>query len=565
MKRNPSFAIVKIPEGANVGQFYQLLIESGFSEVAFVNEVRDNVFVPNLDLNEALHRQPLTIKTGDIEERNGNCSVNGGSIGSVEQHSPESVTEKSSGGTGTIAAAMSSISEAAVPLTSSTPNTTNGGTPTVPSPYPFVARPRGSRSAGTVEDSSIYTACNLCQNKIMSSRLSNLTNHVRRHASLKQYQCRHCVYSHNEISKVRLHMQNNHRDYTSQPIDQISPEMQLQWNSLMEQCFPEHAKRLGQNRGTSPEPDSPGSVMKTVSADQQYRCVECSELVKGSKLLEHLKDAHHKECAGYNCPECEYESSNEWKVRLHIVKHHADRAAEVSPSLLPAGHNYAIFVHRFFPDVPGSDEDDFGKGIVELCDSSGRSDGEASKSSSDAMQMVKCELCDKMVASNQPLSNLMNHAKRHYIVKQFRCPECSHSCVENASMRTHIAIKHPGTNAEPLDIYDEDLQSAWIDVLKQCFPSLSDRIDNYQFRYRESSAAPIKSSKEPPTTVADALDSGSLKRQLSPELTASDDDSLSLPVPDSKSSKESSRGSPTPERPRSKRIRQRKELATKAY
>lgn len=42
--------------------------------------------------------------------------------------------------------------------------------------------------------------------------------------------------------QVRLHMQNNHRDYTSQPVDQISPEMQLQWNALMEQCFPEHAK-----------------------------------------------------------------------------------------------------------------------------------------------------------------------------------------------------------------------------------------------------------------------------------------------------------------------------------
>ena len=34
-------------------------------------------------------------------------------------------------------------------------------------------------------------------------RLSNLTNHVRRHAKLKQFQCVHCNYEHNEIFKVR--------------------------------------------------------------------------------------------------------------------------------------------------------------------------------------------------------------------------------------------------------------------------------------------------------------------------------------------------------------------------
>lgn len=80
--------------------------------------------------------------------------------------------------------------------------TTNSST-TIPSPIPFVARPRGSR-ATTSNDPTLYAICQLCQNKIMSSRLSNLTNHVRRHASLKQFQCVYCIYTHNEMAKVRF-------------------------------------------------------------------------------------------------------------------------------------------------------------------------------------------------------------------------------------------------------------------------------------------------------------------------------------------------------------------------
>jgi hypothetical protein len=44
--------------------------------------------------------------------------------------------------------------------------------------------------------------CQLCNNSIMATRLSNLTNHVRRHATLKQFQCRRCDYMHNEMAKV---------------------------------------------------------------------------------------------------------------------------------------------------------------------------------------------------------------------------------------------------------------------------------------------------------------------------------------------------------------------------
>jgi len=49
-----------------------------------------------------------------------------------------------------------------------------------------------------------YSKCQICKNKIMSTRLSNLINHVKRHAVLKQYQCPHCQYGHNEQAKVGL-------------------------------------------------------------------------------------------------------------------------------------------------------------------------------------------------------------------------------------------------------------------------------------------------------------------------------------------------------------------------
>lgn len=37
-------------------------------------------------------------------------------------------------------------------------------------------------------------------------------------------------------------MQHNHKDHHSQPLDALTPEMQNQWELLMEQCFPGYSK-----------------------------------------------------------------------------------------------------------------------------------------------------------------------------------------------------------------------------------------------------------------------------------------------------------------------------------
>ena len=161
-------------------------------------------------------------------------------------------TDSETGLTASVIAALNSLSSLAQGCLlkeevdgehrASSSSTTSPETQTaIPSPIPFVARPRGSRMQNS-DDPTVYASCKLCSNKIMSSRLSNLTNHVRRHAALKQYQCCHCGYSHNEMAKVRLHMQHNHSDFESSPVDGMCKEMQQQWANLMEQCFPGHAK-----------------------------------------------------------------------------------------------------------------------------------------------------------------------------------------------------------------------------------------------------------------------------------------------------------------------------------
>lgn len=97
----------------------------------------------------------------------------------------------------------------------------HNGSPSSTSATNTQLRQRGSRAQ--TDDPSVYAHCRLCQNKIMASRLSNLTNHVRRHASLKQFQCNeftlsfllrsdvcsffslagnYCDYTHNEMAKV---------------------------------------------------------------------------------------------------------------------------------------------------------------------------------------------------------------------------------------------------------------------------------------------------------------------------------------------------------------------------
>lgn len=456
----PNFAIVRIPEGGDIIKLFSLLLNNGFPEVSFVNEIRENAFLPAV--GSTLAMRELNEFVSGAQERD--AQEESGLIIVDDNCSPLSPAPSSS-----------------TPVNATTPN------PAIPSPIPFVARPRGSR-ATTSDDPALYAICQLCQNKIMSSRLSNLTNHVRRHASLKQFQCVYCIYTHNEMAKVRLHMQHNHKDHLSQPLDALTPEMQSQWDSLMEQCFPGYSKANSENSNS-------GELEVACRKEEitLFACIECGQRVASNVLTEHLDKNHRNDCVPYSCEDCGYRNADQWKVRLHITLKHSEKAAEVNVEVLEAGSNLEVFLHKYFPEVPADEEEtrmllqfqnlapkeEPRSSSPAVCDNS-----RAQSTESDiANGQIRCELCQKQMPNNRSLSSLMNHAKRHYHLKQYQCSECVYTSSEAAHVRTHMAIKHPQVGAKPIDNNSETLQSAWIEVMRKCFPVLVTRIDQFRFKH----------------------------------------------------------------------------------
>ncbi|CAB3404603.1 unnamed protein product [Caenorhabditis bovis] len=223
--------------------------------------------------------------------------------------------------------------------------------------------------------------CKLCESRIMATRYSNLSNHVRRHATLKQYQCPLCPYQNNEQAKVRLHMQNQHMDTTATIIDKFSAEMQEMWERLMDECFPNHqeilqtAKETRRHNETSRE----ASMQPEMSVDMDaanmtyttrevciYRCIECSavvpcmsgqEVVKNNPLEAHLRADHSNDCYPYMCDECGYQNAEQWKIRWHISLRHTNNAAEctVSQSKSPM---CSLFIKKYFTEADSTIPDD---------------------------------------------------------------------------------------------------------------------------------------------------------------------------------------------------------------
>lgn len=43
-----------------------------------------------------------------------------------------------------------------------------------------------------------------------------------------------------------------------------------------------------------------------------------------------------------------------WKVRLHITLKHSEIAADVNVEVLEPGSSLVMFLHKYFPDTPGT-------------------------------------------------------------------------------------------------------------------------------------------------------------------------------------------------------------------
>uniref|UniRef100_A0A1I7ZWU8 C2H2-type domain-containing protein n=1 Tax=Steinernema glaseri TaxID=37863 RepID=A0A1I7ZWU8_9BILA len=124
---------------------------------------------------------------------------------------------------------------------------------------------------------------------------------------------------------------------------------------------------------------------------------------------------------------------------------------------------------------------------------------------------VRCETCGKYLCKTKPLSSLINHAKRHYIDKQFNCTECAYGSSEAAHVRNHMRLRHSVVDKDPEDLRDLRLQQAWMSIATKCFPSMTENLSRFRFkRFRKrrrsvpASASTSRASLEQPSSSTSA-------------------------------------------------------------
>ncbi|GMR55740.1 hypothetical protein PMAYCL1PPCAC_25935, partial [Pristionchus mayeri] len=381
-----------------------------------------------------------------------------------------------------------------------------------------------SRSDG-VDNEDVYVKCRLCENRIMNTRLSNLTNHVRRHAKLKQFQCAHCSYEHNEIFKVRTHMSRAHGDTASAPLDRRSPEMERQWEALMHACFPRNPLLHPQNglggkdhlihssasfshpssssNGESSSSSaatshlfsgrasySPGSNTVASKAAQQaargryspaftasppgtYTCSSCKEPIPEDSLQSHMREAHSDLLPlmhFYICRECGYKSSHKDRVRLHGVNTHD----VVDIMQIPVETRPSLALQKLFPEkrVVTNEECESATvgGAQQLQHDHHRVDDEEDeKEALTTTQKFMCRMCQRTLNS---ANGAVIHAKKHYPTRQFHCTLCLYQAVDEAKVRAHLLTKHMSVDL-PINVVDPPMQRGWLDTMESCFPELA--------------------------------------------------------------------------------------------
>ncbi|CAJ0581528.1 unnamed protein product, partial [Mesorhabditis spiculigera] len=326
--------------------------------------------------------------------------------------------------------------------------------------------------------------CALCDNMIMATRLSNLTNHVRRHAFLKQYSCIYCEYNHNEMAKVRLHMLHNHKDGDNAPLDNLTPEMQVQWDMLMSQCFP----------GFDPK-----SLKGARSEVALQTCIECGEQVKDKHLEVHIQAKHPGDCHPFCCKSCGYENADEWKVRLHIIVRHAEEAAGTYPQPLPPDSRWGLYKKKFFPSLPGADEEEeeLFTQLKEISRKDGKELGKGDK--------TKCQTCHKQIDfPNRSLNALLMHAKSHCPTKPYACSSCGFSSFVVAPIKAHIASAHH--DEDKVEVYEtelDELHEAWSETMLECYPRMEKQIKAYRLKGFKNGSTQLKGDDdEPPLKIS---------------------------------------------------------------
>ncbi|KAK5972064.1 hypothetical protein GCK32_010621, partial [Trichostrongylus colubriformis] len=87
-------------------------------------------------------------------------------------------------------------------------------------------------------------------------------------------------------------------------------------------------------------------------------------------------------------------------------------------------------------------------------------------------------------------SNLTNHARRHSIIKKFKCIYCDIQHNEHAKIRNHMANMHGDTTAEPID-HSWRMKKVWEFLLQKCFPNCTpNNLTNQPSVVENDSASP---------------------------------------------------------------------------
>ncbi|CAJ0957506.1 unnamed protein product, partial [Mesorhabditis belari] len=467
--RKPQFAIVKLGTDVDPAEFYALLSSKGHMEVSFVQDLWDSPYLQGR-------------KDELMKEIQMNATIDAVSSGKVTEDSPNGSTRLASPKEieNIDVKAENEVKEVPIILRqeSSSPEASELS---VAASFPI--KPRTVTKTSKTNPNAPMIKCNLCDNMIMATRLSNLTNHVRRHAFLKQYSCVYCEYNHNEMAKVRLHMLHNHKDGENSPLDNLTPEMQTQWDMLMTQCFP----------GFDPK------TLKGVRSEGTTQtCIECGEAVKEKHLEAHIQARHHEECHPFCCKSCGYENADEWKVRLHIIVRHAEEAAGTYPQPLPPDTRWGLYKRKYFPSLPGADEEEeklFDQ-LKAISKKDHRNEGPIQK------DKVQCKICSKMIDfPNNALHTLLLHAKTHCTTKPHTCSVCGFASFVPAPVRSHIATVHAtDPTASVVEAGTKELHVAWLTTMLQCYPYFEQRIK--RFRYKGKSW--VEDGDEPPAKISRA-------------------------------------------------------------
>ncbi|CAD6196608.1 unnamed protein product [Caenorhabditis auriculariae] len=432
----PRFAVVALTGNCNFIQLFKDLLQKGFP-VTFLNDLNDHPEVRRA--------------TTTVDAKNGPDPPVQGSESSQEASPPRSGRSDSP----SVAGKFDQTMERVIATSSLF---ANSGDPNHLVSNLFRTEAQQERKIQTKNlkrncnlDHGDCIVCKLCDSKIMVSRYSNLTNHVRRHASVKQYQCQYCVYQNNEQAKVRLHMSNQHEDTVLQPIDKLNPKMQEIWNNLMEQCFPGYGglmanREFGKRRRSASPVGEPFPCIPSASAapapDPATTTVHLRRRGLGS--------------LSYQCCYCDFQSNDQVKVHKHMTSAHEEKTKEAGK-----GRWDALLEQCFPPNNAAAKADptanDKAAASPSVSENSNSSLGapESEEVIPKPLKIHKCMECEMVVPVPEgPPATVVEPLASHLQVYHhedclpFTCDECGYKNAEQWKVRWHISVRHSTSAAE---------------------------------------------------------------------------------------------------------------------